>query len=57
MRIKPDAAIRRLFERELRHCRWLNTHLPKSQQLRRSQRRLLVLRTKLAELTGTVQTR
>ena len=44
-------ALQRQLERELQHRAWLQQHLPHSTQLKQCQRRILVLRSTLAEHT------
>jgi hypothetical protein len=40
-------AVQRQLQRELEHITWLEQNLPRSAQLRRARRRVLILRTRL----------
>ena len=44
-------SVTRKLERELKHRLWMQKNLPSSSQLRKCQRRILILRTELAKIT------
>ncbi|WP_292064075.1 hypothetical protein [Marivita sp. XM-24bin2] len=49
---RTELALQKQLKRELQHRAWLEKNLPKTQQQRQSQRRVLVLRSALALKVG-----
>lgn len=45
---RTELALQKQLKRELQHRAWLDKNLPKTQQQRQSQRRVLVIRSALA---------
>lgn len=45
---RTELALQKQLKRELQHRAWLEKNLPKTQQQRQSQRRVLVIRSALA---------
>ncbi|MBO6899613.1 MAG: hypothetical protein JJ868_19830 [Shimia sp.] len=49
---RTELALQKQLKRELQHRAWLDKNLPKTQQQRQSQRRVLVIRSALALKVG-----
>jgi hypothetical protein len=45
---RTELALHKQLQRELRHRAWLTQHLPNTKQQRKSQRRVLMIRSALA---------